>query len=254
LSKPIDRGLLFNKLREWVKDPDRFREGQDSVRNLAGDAVSDAMDDLDIEVPGVDVGEAFRRLGVSKDTLAKMLIRFAEQTEGQMSSLEPAVAGGDSEAVQALAHSVAGAAANLSINDLATAAKELELAIREGKSDWAAGYATVREAWQPIREGVTALQAARDALVKPEPGDNEEGEVSAPEILIGQLEALSSALRDGELGRIEEALVSLREVARGSENRKRFDLLADRAEAYEHEGAGSLVEAWLKELREAKGV
>src|SRR5207248_1676268 len=81
-------------------------------------------------IPGVDIQGAYARLGVSRETLERLLARFAEGLPRGLAVLAAAVAARDHDAVRLHSHSLSGSAGILAIDRLRWAAAALEAAGR----------------------------------------------------------------------------------------------------------------------------
>lgn len=87
-------------------------------------------------LPGIDVARALQRLGLPYAAYEQTLFRFADGQSQTLVDLQTAFASGDRETARQHAHSLAGAAGNVSADDLGALAKRLELALK----DQAGGY------------------------------------------------------------------------------------------------------------------
>ena len=94
---------------------------------------------------GVDVSGTLRRLGIDRASLERMLLRFADGQREILDALRAAVVAGDAAMAARHAHAIAGAAGNLGADGLRAAAKALEQAGREGRTDLADLLAVVEE-------------------------------------------------------------------------------------------------------------
>jgi signal transduction histidine kinase/HPt (histidine-containing phosphotransfer) domain-containing protein len=114
VPKPIDRAALLAALRR-------------QVHPLASGA---AIPRPAPSLPAVDREGAYARLGVSRETLERLLARFAEGLPGGLATLSAAVAARDYDAVRLHAHSLSGSAGTLAVERLRWAAAALETAGR----------------------------------------------------------------------------------------------------------------------------
>jgi HPt (histidine-containing phosphotransfer) domain-containing protein len=103
-------------------------------------------------LPGIDVASALPRVAGNAGLYLKLLRQMAAGAPAARQRLAAAMASGDVEAVRQEAHSLKGAAANLSLTDVTEASARLELASRAG--DVAA-----------MRTGLDALDKALEAYV-----------------------------------------------------------------------------------------
>ena len=80
----------------------------------------------------LDWKEAIARVLNKRDLYVKLLQKFIETERDSSAKVEQALKNGDMETARQLVHSTKGAAANLGAKALATAALELEMAIKAG--------------------------------------------------------------------------------------------------------------------------
>jgi signal transduction histidine kinase/HPt (histidine-containing phosphotransfer) domain-containing protein len=117
VPKPIDRAALLAALRRQVQPS---VSGADVPPPPAQQPA----------LPAVDREGAYARLGVSRETLERLLARFAEGLPGGLATLAAAVAARDYDAVRLHAHSLSGSAGTLAVERLRWAAAALETAGR----------------------------------------------------------------------------------------------------------------------------
>src|SRR5256885_8046996 len=118
VPKPIDRNALLAALR----------------RQLGRPAVGAVPESVPAAVPAtlrsVDRQGAFERLGVSRETLERLLARFAEGVPPGLAMLDAAGTARDHDALRLHAHSLSGSAGTLAVDRLRWAAAALEAAGR----------------------------------------------------------------------------------------------------------------------------
>ena len=154
VSKPMERDALFSVLAKWVAP----REG---VRVLPlREAV---VAETESGYPGFDFAAGLRRLEGNRELLLRLMSDFARDYSGATERITLAAEAADWELAHRLAHTMRGAAGNLSANALVAAAERVEHAA--AKRDIAA----TRDALNaleialvlPIRTGA-AVRAARE--------------------------------------------------------------------------------------------
>jgi HPt (histidine-containing phosphotransfer) domain-containing protein len=91
-------------------------------------------------IEGVDLEDACNRLGLPLETLLSMLARFPAGARRTLGELREALEEADAEAARRHAHSLAGAAGNLSIETLRRLAKTLELALKSQTGNYETLY------------------------------------------------------------------------------------------------------------------
>ena len=119
LPKPLNRDELFDMLDKWIK-PESVDNG-DNGNN--GDHVQEVLLE---EHPSVDMESAMTRFGNDTAFFKEMSKEFLNYLPEQISSLEEAAKSGDISAVKRNAHSIKGAAANLSAEKVRTIAAAIE--------------------------------------------------------------------------------------------------------------------------------
>ena len=98
----------------------------------------------------MDVEDAMSRLGNNKKLYMLLLKKF--NGAAMLEDLKNSLAGGDTEAAAAHAHTIKGLAANLSFKDLQAKALAVELALKSGGAD----TAEISESMAATEEAVRA--------------------------------------------------------------------------------------------------
>jgi len=132
LSKPINPPQMFDTIKNWVKSKieESSAEEEISDNTHAGKAeeppkaASSKEDDPDGSP--VDMKEAMNRFGDDREFFKDMVQEFLNYVPEQMKILEEAVQSKDVSAVQKNAHSIKGAAGNLSAQKIFSLALSLE--------------------------------------------------------------------------------------------------------------------------------
>lgn len=88
------------------------------------------MTDLSSPLPGIDVESGLKRVAGNKGLYLKLLRQVAGDAPATREKMTAAVMDGDAQAVREIAHSLKGAAGNLSIINLQAAAEQLEMAAK----------------------------------------------------------------------------------------------------------------------------
>ena len=153
VTKPIDRRALVATLRRWL--PARPAEPSPAVATQVPQHVPAAPSasvanaapsgEAAPVLEGIDVSGTLRRLGIDRASLERMLLRFADGQREILEALRAAVVAGDGAMAARHAHAIAGAAGNLGADALRAAAKALEQAGREGRTDLTDLLAVVEE-------------------------------------------------------------------------------------------------------------
>ena len=74
----------------------------------------------------ININEALERIGGDKEFLFELLDEFAQQVDENLPLLKKAINDGDFDNIKLIAHSLRGAAGNLSINEMHQALTEIE--------------------------------------------------------------------------------------------------------------------------------
>jgi two-component system sensor histidine kinase/response regulator len=241
ISKPIDRAALVKTLRRWLPATAAAAPAEAEPIPIAEPVEADGVPTLD----GVDVAGTVQRLGIPFDRLRPMYVRFADGQRKTVDDLRAAVAAGDAAAARRHAHALAGAAGNLGADDLRAAAKALELAAKDGRTDLADLLAQVDQ------RATTAFRSI-DGLRPPEPATGSNGQAARPAAdpsrLRPPLERLRAALSDGDLTGAGDSLGELDAVGVDGDTRQRVVRLRDLIDGYEYDAAGAAVAEFLAAL------
>ncbi|HAV61971.1 MAG TPA: hypothetical protein DCY13_06365, partial [Verrucomicrobiales bacterium] len=153
-------------------------------------------------LPGVDMRDAMNRLGLPAEAVQRMVIRFAGGLKRTLGELHAAIESEDRETAQRHAHSIAGAAGNLSADSLRRVAKTLELGLKFEQGNLKAMLADVEREMARIAEGVRQLRSMIDS---PEPTEETAAppppaELSPADVrrLRTLLEELAASLEEGD--------------------------------------------------------
>ena len=166
ITKPIDRKALLATLRRWLKarpavpSPAVAMQAPQHVPASPAASVANTATAGE-EAPaleGIDVSGTLRRLGVDRASLERMLLRFADGQREIVEALRTAVVTGDGATATRHAHSIAGAAGNLGADALRSAAKALEQAGREGRTDLTDLLAVVEEHAAVVFKSIETLR------------------------------------------------------------------------------------------------
>jgi HPt (histidine-containing phosphotransfer) domain-containing protein len=215
VAKPIDRNALLEALRRQV--------GRSPAHAPAEGALAAPIAAMPGALAGVDVQGAYARLGVSRETLERLLARFAEGLPRGLAMLSAAVAARDHDSVRLHAHSLSGSAGTLAVDRLRWAAAALEAAGRARRGPLDELLATVEAEAHTVLAALAPLRAP----VQPATG-------SSP--LPAQLLALARCLASGDVAAIAAELATL-DAAGGDEVALLRVLIGD----YQYERAAALI-------------
>jgi CheY-like chemotaxis protein/HPt (histidine-containing phosphotransfer) domain-containing protein len=131
VSKPVDVDTLVETMARWIK-PQRKQLGAADA-DLAGILTASEMTAKLASIEGIKLESALVNHAGKVDVYWRTLAKFVEKYEDFESKFAEALEGGAAEQARQIAHSLKGAAANLGIFDVAEAAQQLELVIKESK-------------------------------------------------------------------------------------------------------------------------
>ena len=194
---------------------------------------------------GLDITGTLQRLGLDFDTLRRMLVRFADGQGPTLDALRASVASGDATEAARHAHTIAGAAGNLGVNALRDAAKALESAARDGRTDLAALLAEVEQCASVARRSIETFRAAAAVVHTITPGHVDMAAVRVA------LERLQLALGDFELSAATDALADLAELGVPEGAEADFGHLRDRVESYDYDEAETILARIVEQLERA---
>ena len=150
VPKPIDRAELLAALQRQLRAMPMVQESQPAAAAPA---------ELPIALAGVDLQGAYARLGVSQETLERLLARFAEGLPRGLAVLAAAVEARDHDAVRLHAHSLSGSAGTLAVDRLRWAAAALEAAGRARRGPLDELYAAVESEARTVLASLAPLRA-----------------------------------------------------------------------------------------------
>ena len=129
VAKPIEIRTLFEALAKWIEPGERAVPVVEAQDDHAAPTA-----DLPHHLEGVDIALGLQRIGGNPALYRDLLLKFRNGNATVITDIRAALID-DLELASRLAHTLAGVAGNLGINDLALAAKDLELGIRRDGSD-----------------------------------------------------------------------------------------------------------------------
>ena len=145
ISKPIDPELLFQAIGNAVEGG-----GYGKVSLSAPDEdQTDANFHLD-DLPGLDLAEGLARVGGSQDLYLEILNEYCDYYQDVIAEFTSLLDQADAEGARKKAHSLKGAAGNISAVDLKLAAESLETACLEG--DLAIARVRLEDVEQAVRQ------------------------------------------------------------------------------------------------------
>ncbi len=121
IAKPIDPQVMFSVIKKWVKS--KIEDPETSVTETV--KTKALRQDISEESP-VDMESAMTRFGNDKEFFKEMLREFLNYIPEQIKALEEAAKSQDAALVQKNAHSIKGAAGNLSAKKIFSVALNIE--------------------------------------------------------------------------------------------------------------------------------
>jgi two-component system sensor histidine kinase/response regulator len=141
LAKPINRKKLNEILGKFLQI---VPQEQDSSVVEVIDAVKNEVDQLNntisqnvanADTPVIDLQEFIQRMGgdIDEEIINAIVEQCSADCSSDIDKLKGAIKQSDPDRISTLAHTIKGAAANVSANQLSNAAKKLELASKNGE-------------------------------------------------------------------------------------------------------------------------
>ncbi|MDM8549451.1 response regulator [Desulfobacterales bacterium HSG2] len=132
LAKPVDEEQLYAVLCKWIKPGEReIPEGFQEPEKRTPESGAGLPGDL----PGIDLKAALRRVRGDAGLLRMMLGSFLEKYEHAAGEIGTLLDGGNIRDAQKLTHAIKGVSGNLCADALFIAARELDTALREEKTE-----------------------------------------------------------------------------------------------------------------------
>ncbi|OGI12032.1 MAG: hypothetical protein A2Y40_07860 [Candidatus Margulisbacteria bacterium GWF2_35_9] len=147
LSKPINSENLEKLLYKYMSSAKglgvvQLKQPVDSGSIAKTDAVISSIniDSLNTTNAPIDMAQAIKEFRGNADLVYELLAESVVTFQNQATEIEKALERSDFEFIRSNAHSIKGGAANMIINDLSAAAKNLEFAAKEGNIEKCALY------------------------------------------------------------------------------------------------------------------
>jgi CheY-like chemotaxis protein/HPt (histidine-containing phosphotransfer) domain-containing protein len=246
LSKPIDRLALVQTLRQWLpKGSEIIARTSDATR--AGEPKSESQAEVLPDLEGIDLAGTIRRLGTPFAALCPIYLRFADGQRKLLETLRSAVIAGDADATRRDAHAIAGAAGNLGADPLRHAAKALELAAKEGRSDRAGLLKRLLDEAQKVLGSIERLRPVAILVADTAgPADN----ASDHPAIAAALQHLAVVVDLADVTACSETLASLAKIRLPQAMARMLAEIRERIDGYEYDEAGQIVSRWLHALSE----
>jgi two-component system sensor histidine kinase/response regulator len=242
VTKPIDRVALADTLRRFIRpsptsaDSASVNSVDASGEHVATPLASTTPGGRPVALDGVDVEGTLTRLGVSFETLRRMLLRFADDGARTTAEARTALAQGDTAVAARHAHALAGASGNLGADRLRALAKALEHSAGAGAPEAETHLADVEAEAARVFAAIAALAPP---AVEPPVADTASVAVDATALAAG-LAQVQAALSEGDPVATEHAITALAEAGAPAAWRGDLARLRDLADRYEFEDAAEL--------------
>lgn len=155
VAKPIDVQQLFEVLGRWIELPEDRRV--EPPRPAEDGAAQEALPEL----AGIDVEGGLARVGGNAKLYRGILLKFRSSQAKVPEQIEAALAAGERDTAERLAHTLKGVSGSIGADELQQAALRLESAIREGREGLAAVLQDVRARLAPVLEALAVLEDER---------------------------------------------------------------------------------------------
>ncbi len=193
VAKPIDVRELFETLGRWVRatSPAPPVPATTPSAEAADEGAFPAID-------GIDVADGLARMGGNARTYRRILASFRDGQADAPREVEAALASGDRESAQRIAHTLKGVSGNLGATGVYSAAAALESGVRDGEQDLGPAIQAVEAALGPVLAGIDTMRAAEAASAPsggPAPVDRDAIEAISAR-LDAQLEGFDSDATD----------------------------------------------------------
>ncbi|MDM8549437.1 response regulator [Desulfobacterales bacterium HSG2] len=132
LTKPVDEERLYAVLCKWIKPGKREIPGEFSER---GKRTPESGAGLPDDLPGIDLKTALRRVRGDAGLLRMMLGSFLEKYEHAAAEIGTLLDGGNIRDARKLTHAIKGVSGNLCADELFTAARKLDSALRKEETE-----------------------------------------------------------------------------------------------------------------------
>jgi CheY-like chemotaxis protein len=223
VTKPIDPDALFAALARWTKP-------HKASAAIAGCAVKAIADEALPEIEGVDVAGALKRVAGNKRLYRSLLEQFATKQSDTDVRIGEALANGDREVAERLAHTLKGIAGNIGIGAVQAAAAKVEKGIREGDSEVPNFVAELKGVLGPKVAAIrTALGDGNKSVSKPTAAFDSESAGRAVRHLMSLIDA-----NDGDSA---DAVQEVATALAGTVDPVRIDALRDSVNDFDFDGA-----------------
>jgi len=234
--KPTRKKRAKKKKKKSGLQPDLFGN-LNELEDESGPITVTLDDDGVPNLPGIDFRDAMNRLGLPVESIQKMILRLPGSLARTFKDLLESLESKDDETARRHAHSIAGAAGNLSADMLHRHAKTLELAIKFGQGSYQGMLAALEAEAARVMAGIQQFEALA--------GDSEKrGKASAQPASPAEVrklqtvfEELIAALGEGDLEVIAQVAGKLKELPLPEVIVEDFDRLTELVDGFDYADA-----------------
>jgi HPt (histidine-containing phosphotransfer) domain-containing protein len=184
-------------------------------------------------------------LGITFESLRPMYLRFADGERKTVEKLRATIIAGNAEEARRHAHALAGAAGNLGADEFRAAAKALEIAAKEGRSNLDDLLREVEQRATIVFRAIGGLRSPVGAVTPTQGGAQAPVE---PRDIRRSLERLKQALADSDLNSSTEALQDLAQLSLPEPVHREVGRLRELVDGYEYDEAKEIVQQLLAGL------
>ena len=241
IAKPIDPNELYSTILRWV-DPGKAISFLAPSQSGQKDAPEGGFPD---SLPGVDVVSALKRLNGNASLLRSLLSEFKNENKTTILELRQAVARYDRDRILMLAHTLKGVASNIGAMSIAAAARECEVAVKDGKESELSGLLDTLE--RQMEEVLASVDFLEKAYTPAAATDNTvETASSDPDVLEKELGKLHTQLSQNRVA----AVMTYRQLKSRLPGAPERDSLEKQISSLDFKGA----QATLMRLTEKMGI
>lgn len=182
LSKPIEPDELWQMLLKWI--PARVSDGGEVIAKMP--AAPQTTTDLPSQISGLNTALGLRRVLGRTDQYIAMLRKFISGQRDFTATIQAALAQGDLNTAERIAHTLKGVAGNIGATSLQQSAAALETRLREKQA-----RPLLDEA---LQETANLLQNLLGALIEALPAETIAVEVASVDV--AQLQVICGKLHD----------------------------------------------------------
>ena len=245
VSKPIDPAKLFRSLQRWMvplREASRAVDGDsdqsEGVEESGNDEAAGGPGDRLEDIAGIDLETALPRVGGNRKLFTKLLRKFRESSGRAVEEIRAAVIDGDTGEAQRIAHSVKGAAGNLSVIEIQGTAALIEGAFKDGDVRGALkGLPDLDRAIGKFAEDVSIVLDQGEEIMVAESVDDSVLKKAEP--MVEKLRAEFSSSSFGSQATLDELL----ELLAGTPQAGQLDPVVDALSKYDFESALSELES-----------